>query len=144
MLEDEQRYARDQIARRQQQNRQFPYAQRAHAPVPQQQNDGTYHGDDAAQQQPPQRDRDTMTEVQEQFSKLAESNVSSVSSLKLLLPPHTHTPPPLSFLPTSYLPPVATYGSQRPGSNRHHLWLRESPLLLLCTHSLTVMPPLAL
>ncbi len=59
LLEDEQQYARDQIARRQQQqqqqqqqNRQFPYAQRTHAPVPQQQQNGGTYGDGAAQQTP--------------------------------------------------------------------------------------------
>jgi len=75
LLEDEQQYARDQIALRQQQEqmRQFPYAQRTHPSI---------HRGDAAQQQPQQQpqpqpqslpQRDTMTDMQEQFSKLAES-----------------------------------------------------------------------
>ena len=56
--------------------RQFPYAQRTHPPVP--------RGDAAQQQQqqqqqqlPPQRD--TMSDMQEQFSKLAESTFSFLS-----------------------------------------------------------------
>jgi hypothetical protein len=70
MLEDEQRYARDQIALRQQQQqtRQFPYAPRTGAHVP---TAAGAAGAAAPQQQEAQRD--TMTDVQEQFSKLAES-----------------------------------------------------------------------
>ena len=71
LLEDEQQYARDQIALRQQQQqeqmRQFPYAQRrgSHPTIPR---------GDAVQQQPqPQPQRDTMSDMQEQFSKIAES-----------------------------------------------------------------------
>ena len=47
--------------------RQFPYAQRTHPSV---------HRSDSAQQQQQQQEqpqRDTMTDMQEQFSKLAES-----------------------------------------------------------------------
>jgi len=74
LLEDEQQFARDQIALRQQQQqqqeqmRQFPYAQRTNAPI---------HRNDSAQQQQqqqsPQQQRDTMSDMQEQFSKFAES-----------------------------------------------------------------------
>ena len=81
-----------------------------------------------------------MAEVQEQFSKLAESK-STVSSFHpsnffhtLLPEPHHPTHPP--FLPSSYLIPVATYRRQRPGSTAITWWLRESPLLLLCTDTL--------
>ena len=99
MLEDEQQYARDQIAQRQQQQqqqqpmRQFPYAQRTNAPVSPQQNGRSngIRGDVAAQQQPPPQ-RDTMADVQEQFSKLAES------AYRFTHPPRI----PLH-------PPVATY-----------------------------------
>jgi hypothetical protein len=80
MPEDEQQYAREQIARRQQeqqQQQQFPYAQRTNAPIPHQQQQGdrghgtgTYDSDDDGQHSP---QRDTMTDMQEQFSKLAES-----------------------------------------------------------------------
>jgi hypothetical protein len=77
MLEDEQRYARDQIALRQQQQQQsrqqFPYATRV---TPQQASsvNATINNNGAAEQQnTPQRD--TMTDVQEQFSKLAESTL---------------------------------------------------------------------
>ncbi|KAI0256357.1 hypothetical protein BJV78DRAFT_459074 [Lactifluus subvellereus] len=87
MLEDEQRYARDQIAWRQQQQqqqtRQFPYAQRTGAQVaPHPGAAGGVGGAAAAagatQQQGPQRD--TMTDVQEQFTKLAESGKRTFSS----------------------------------------------------------------
>jgi hypothetical protein len=75
MLEDEQRYARDQIALRQQQQqqqtRQFPYAPRAGAHAPQLPTAAGAGGAAAPQQQDAQRD--TMTDVQEQFSKFAES-----------------------------------------------------------------------
>jgi hypothetical protein len=100
--------------------------------VPQQQNDGTY--EDGAAQQPPQRDRDTMAEVQEQFSKLAESKLtySSFHPSNFFLPPSYPNPttPPPPF--PSFLIPVATYRRQRPGSTAITWWLRESPLLLLC------------
>jgi len=76
LLEDEEQYARDQIALRQQQEqmRQFPYAQRTNAPI---------HRIDTAQQQQQQQQqlepqqRDTMSDMQEQFSKLAESTFVS-------------------------------------------------------------------
>jgi hypothetical protein len=86
MLEDEQQYARDQIALRQQQEqmRQFPYAQRSHPPI---------HRSDSAQLQQQQLQqqqetlpqRDTMSDMQEQFSKLAESTflISLPSSVLL-------------------------------------------------------------
>lgn len=82
MLEDEQRYARDQIARQQhqqqqQQLRQFSYAQRAPAATPQQQQ-GRGGSPESA---PSQREKDTMADVQEQFSKLAESGKRTFSSL---------------------------------------------------------------
>jgi hypothetical protein len=82
LLEDEQQYARDQIALRQQQQqeqmRQFPYAQRSHPSA---------HRGDAAQQQPQQQSlpqRDTMSDMQEQFSKLAESTFRFPPSRTLL------------------------------------------------------------
>lgn len=77
LLEDEQRYARDQIARQQQQQlRQFPYAQRTSAvAVPQQQGRGS-----SPQSPPSQRERDTMSDVQDQFTKLAESEAPSLLS----------------------------------------------------------------
>jgi hypothetical protein len=69
LLEDEQQYARDQIALRQQQQqeqmRQFPYAQRTQPSI--------HRGDAAQQQQQSLPQRDTMSDMQEQFSKLAES-----------------------------------------------------------------------
>ncbi|KAI9442567.1 hypothetical protein H4582DRAFT_1929203, partial [Lactarius indigo] len=83
MLEDEQRYARDQIARQQhqqqqQQLRQFPYAQRTTtAATPQQQQARS----GSPPTPPSQRERDTMTDVQEQFSKLAESGKRTFSTL---------------------------------------------------------------
>ncbi|KAI0302705.1 hypothetical protein BC826DRAFT_985809 [Russula brevipes] len=87
MLEDEQQYAREQIARRQQQQQeqqQFPYAQRTNAPIPHQQQQGdrgygtgTYDSDDDGQHSP---QRDTMTDMQEQFSKLAESGKRTFST----------------------------------------------------------------
>ncbi|KAH9985363.1 hypothetical protein BJV77DRAFT_1071465 [Russula vinacea] len=79
LLEDEQQYAQDQNALRQQQQqqmRQFPYAQRTPIHHPQQANRG-----DAAQEElqpPPQRD--TMTDVQEQISKFAETSKRTISS----------------------------------------------------------------
>ncbi|KAH9083936.1 hypothetical protein EDB83DRAFT_2332291 [Lactarius deliciosus] len=82
MLEDEQRYARDQIARQQQQQqqqqlRQFPYAQRTTtAGTPQQQPRSG-----SPPSPPSQRERDTMTDVQEQFNKLAESGKRTFSTL---------------------------------------------------------------
>ncbi|KAH8995768.1 hypothetical protein EDB92DRAFT_1846032, partial [Lactarius akahatsu] len=82
MLEDEQRYARDQIARQQhqqqqQQLRQFPYAQRTTtAGTPQQQARSG-----SPPSPPSQRERDTMTDVQEQFNKLAESGKRTFSTL---------------------------------------------------------------
>ncbi|KAH9176812.1 hypothetical protein EDB89DRAFT_2065594 [Lactarius sanguifluus] len=84
MLEDEQRYARDQIARQQQQQqqqqqqlRQFPYAQRTTtAGTPQQQARSG-----SPPSPPSQRERDTMTDVQEQFNKLAESGKRTFSTL---------------------------------------------------------------
>ncbi|KAH9058769.1 hypothetical protein EDB87DRAFT_1832410 [Lactarius vividus] len=82
MLEDEQRYARGQIARQQQQQqqqqlRQFPYAQRTTtAGTPQQQDRGG-----SPPSPPSQRERDTMTDVQEQFNKLAESGKRTFSTL---------------------------------------------------------------
>lgn len=81
LLEDEQRYARDQIAQQQhqqqqQQLRQFPYAQRTSAvAIPQQQGRGS------SPQSPSQRERDTMADVQDQFTKLAESGKRTFSSL---------------------------------------------------------------
>lgn len=82
LLEDEQRYARDQIARQQQQQlRQFPYAQRTSAvAVPQQQGRGS-----SPQSPPSQRERDTMADVQDQFTKLAESEAPSLLSSFLLI-----------------------------------------------------------
>ena len=69
LLEDEQQYARDQISLRQQQQqeqmRQFPYAQRSHTT--------NHRGDTAPQQQQSLPQRDTMSDMQEQISKLAES-----------------------------------------------------------------------
>jgi hypothetical protein len=94
MLEDEQQYARDQIAQRQQQQpmRQFPYAQRTNAPFSPQQNDRSndIRGDVTAQQQPPPQ-RDTMADVQEQFSKLAESAYRFTPS-NPLAPPGCYLP----------------------------------------------------
>ena len=89
LLEDEQQFARDQIALRQQrqqqqeQMRQFPYAQRTHPSI---------HRSDSAQQQQQQQEslpqRDTMTDMQEQFSKLAESTSHSPPSQSSLeIPP---------------------------------------------------------
>ncbi|KAN0111447.1 hypothetical protein V8E52_008470 [Russula decolorans] len=78
LLEDEQQYARDQIALRQQQQeqmRQFPYAQRTHPSI---------HRGDAAQQQQQQQSlpqRDTMSDMQEQFSKFAETGKRTFSTL---------------------------------------------------------------
>ncbi|KAF8268603.1 hypothetical protein EI94DRAFT_1800237 [Lactarius quietus] len=72
LLEDEQRYARDQIARQQhqqqqQQLRQFPYAQRTTAvTIPQQQQQG--RGSSPQSPSSSQRERDTMADVQDQFT----------------------------------------------------------------------------
>jgi hypothetical protein len=84
-LEDEQQYAREQVAWQQQQEmRQFPYAQRTNAPQQGGRGNSTFlRNDDVAAQQPPPQQRDTMTDVQEQFSKIAESTSAS--------PPHPVT-----------------------------------------------------
>ncbi|KAF8482555.1 hypothetical protein DFH94DRAFT_370052 [Russula ochroleuca] len=81
LLEDEQQYTQDQNALRQQQQqqmRQFPYAQRTPIHHPQQAG----RGDDAQQQSPssPPPQRDTMTDVQEQISKIAETSKRTISS----------------------------------------------------------------
>ncbi|KAI0001250.1 hypothetical protein BJV74DRAFT_88590 [Russula compacta] len=86
LLEDEQQYARDQIALRQQEQiRHFPYAPRTQAPAPPQGNRGDgFRGDDDVQQEPPQpqpQQRDTMADMQEQFTKLAETGKRTFSSL---------------------------------------------------------------
>jgi hypothetical protein len=82
MLEDEQRYARDQIALRQQQQQQqqsrqqFPYATRVSPQQQQQQQASSVNNNattDLAAEQQNTPQRDTMTDVHEQFSKLAES-----------------------------------------------------------------------
>ncbi|KAI9507468.1 hypothetical protein F5148DRAFT_1285174 [Russula earlei] len=83
-LEDEQQYAREQIAQQQQQQQmhQYPYAPRTNAPVPPQQQGGRGYaarGDVAAQQQPPPQ-RDTLADVQEQLSKMAESGKRTFST----------------------------------------------------------------
>ena len=86
LLEDEERYARDQIARQQhqqqqQQLRQFPYAQRTTAvTVPQQQQQQQGRGS-SPQSPPSQRERDTMADVQDQFTKLAESESPLVTAV---------------------------------------------------------------
>jgi len=86
LLEDEERYARDRAARQQhqqqqQQLRQFPYAQRTSAvTVPPQQQQQQGRGS-SPQSPPSQRERDTMSDVQDQFSKLAESGKRTFSTL---------------------------------------------------------------
>ena len=77
--------------------RHFPYAPRTQGP-PSPQGNLRGDGDDDAQQQPPQpqQQRDTMSDVQEQFSKLAESTFAFPSSPHPA--PETHPnrlPPPL-------------------------------------------------
>jgi len=74
LLEDEQQIAHQQNAQ-QQQRRQYPYAQRTPVHHPQQAN----RGDAAQEQAPPQRD--TMTDVQEQISKFAETGKRTFSTL---------------------------------------------------------------
>jgi hypothetical protein len=86
LLEEEQQYAREQIALRQQQQQQFPYAQRTNAPA---QYNVPSNGITAQQQQPPPQ-RDTMSDVQEQFSKLAESTYQFRPSIPPPRSPHTH------------------------------------------------------
>jgi hypothetical protein len=76
-----------------------------------------------------------MADVQEQFTKLAECNVSFVSFFWFRFIPQTSPPVTrrLSFL-LSFFPLVATYGSQRPRSTVITCGFGNHPLLL-CTHS---------
>jgi len=71
------------LQQQQQEIRQFPYAQRANAPQQGGRGNGTFPRDDVvtAQQPPPQQQqRDTMTDVQEHISKLAETGKRTFSS----------------------------------------------------------------
>jgi hypothetical protein len=130
LLEDEQQYAREQIALRQQQQQQqqqqqFPYAQRTNAPA---QYNAPSNGITAQQRQsPPQRD--TMSDVQEQFSKLAESTYR----FRPPIPPaphthtHTHTRAYTRTYQPSLLPTVVT------AAEPHQLVALGITFLLLCT-----------
>jgi hypothetical protein len=81
--------------------RQFPYAQRTPIHHPQQAG----RGDDAQQQSPssPPPQRDTMTDVQEQISKIAESTFASPVHRDPVVPA-TRLPASLTVIP---LPPCS-------------------------------------